>query len=163
MKSLPPVAEGKCVCACHDNVLKKPYAHDAKCCDKMNGFVEPSKEETVKDIAKRLGIVVQKGFATFEEGLSKEETNLPTSAKRSEPSKEAPSEGCEHAGFCAECGVEVRSLLETTKKEGEKKGEIKAYNAAKQFFNFTHDEDWKSWEVASELALREEAAQNSSL
>lgn len=29
----------KCKCACHKNVLKKPYGHDTKCCKSMNGFI----------------------------------------------------------------------------------------------------------------------------
>lgn len=29
----------KCLCACHINKLKKPYEHDTKCCDEMNGFI----------------------------------------------------------------------------------------------------------------------------
>src|SRR3990167_449404 len=29
----------QCICACHDNKLKRPYAHSNKCCDEMNGFV----------------------------------------------------------------------------------------------------------------------------
>jgi hypothetical protein len=29
----------KCICACHDNVLKREYAHDSKCCKEMNGYI----------------------------------------------------------------------------------------------------------------------------
>lgn len=38
-----PQEQSKCICACHDN-LKKPFAHDTKCCEKMNGFIEQSEE-----------------------------------------------------------------------------------------------------------------------
>lgn len=31
--------EERCGCACHINLLKKPYEHDSKCCGKMNGYV----------------------------------------------------------------------------------------------------------------------------
>lgn len=34
----------QCPCACHQNTLKKPYEHDSKCCDKMNGAVSQSVE-----------------------------------------------------------------------------------------------------------------------
>lgn len=36
--------ESKCLCACHDNILKKPYGHDTKCCDWMNGYVESEED-----------------------------------------------------------------------------------------------------------------------
>lgn len=32
--------ENKCICACHTNTLKRPYAHDIKCCKAMNGYIE---------------------------------------------------------------------------------------------------------------------------
>jgi hypothetical protein len=35
-----------CGCACHEDKLNKPYLHDKKCCDLMNGYVEKSSEET---------------------------------------------------------------------------------------------------------------------
>lgn len=31
----------ECLCACHENKLKKPYEHTGKCCEDLNGFVEP--------------------------------------------------------------------------------------------------------------------------
>lgn len=31
--------EEECRCACHENLLKKPYQHDSKCCKEMNGTV----------------------------------------------------------------------------------------------------------------------------
>lgn len=37
--------EESCLCACHDNVLKKPYGHDRKCCDAMNGNIEKDSPE----------------------------------------------------------------------------------------------------------------------
>lgn len=36
--------ESKCPCACHDNILKKPYGHDTKCCDEMNGYIESEED-----------------------------------------------------------------------------------------------------------------------
>ena len=39
-----PQSEVKCPCACHQNTLKKPYEHDSKCCDDMNGTVSQSVE-----------------------------------------------------------------------------------------------------------------------
>ena len=33
------VIKEKCLCACHENKLRKPYLHDNKCCDEINGFV----------------------------------------------------------------------------------------------------------------------------
>lgn len=33
-----------CVCACHENKLNKPYEHETKCCDKMNGATESTEE-----------------------------------------------------------------------------------------------------------------------
>ena len=37
--------ENKCGCSCHENKLKKPYAHDKRCCAEINGFIggEPNK------------------------------------------------------------------------------------------------------------------------
>lgn len=35
--------EEKCLCACHQNVLKKPYEHDTKCCENMNGYTPTEK------------------------------------------------------------------------------------------------------------------------
>ena len=32
-----PLSNKKCECACHENKLKKPYEHDAVCCESMNG------------------------------------------------------------------------------------------------------------------------------
>ena len=57
----------KCKCACHDNVLTKPYDHDTQCCDDMNGFLviseseankilsAPSIEEKIQDFIFRFG------------------------------------------------------------------------------------------------------------
>lgn len=33
-----------CLCACHENKLGKPYEHETKCCEEMNGFVEEKPE-----------------------------------------------------------------------------------------------------------------------
>jgi hypothetical protein len=33
------ILKPKCICACHDNLLNKPYEHDRKCCEEMNGEV----------------------------------------------------------------------------------------------------------------------------
>lgn len=30
----------KCFCCCHENKLNKPYMHDTKCCEDINGEVE---------------------------------------------------------------------------------------------------------------------------
>lgn len=40
-----------CTCACHENKLGKPYIHDDKCCDKMNGFTmdTPDWEQMLDD------------------------------------------------------------------------------------------------------------------
>jgi len=35
----------KCQCACHENKLNKPYEHEKRCCDEMNGFVKPEEWE----------------------------------------------------------------------------------------------------------------------
>ena len=35
----------ECLCACHENKLHKPYEHDTKCCEYMNGFVPPKEPE----------------------------------------------------------------------------------------------------------------------
>lgn len=37
----------KCICACHDNKLKRPYAHETRCCDKMNGFAEDEPKKKI--------------------------------------------------------------------------------------------------------------------
>lgn len=42
MNNMEP--EKKCPCACHLNVLNKPYEHDTKCCDDMNGFIPEKKD-----------------------------------------------------------------------------------------------------------------------
>jgi len=39
----------KCLCACHINKLKKPYEHDTKCCDEMNGFIPTPPSEVSSD------------------------------------------------------------------------------------------------------------------
>lgn len=31
-----------CMCACHENTLKKAYSHTERCCSLMNGFVDKS-------------------------------------------------------------------------------------------------------------------------
>lgn len=46
--------EKKCHCACHLNVLNKPYEHDTKCCDDMNGFIPEKKDVWEEEIRTRL-------------------------------------------------------------------------------------------------------------
>ena len=45
ISSLLKESTEECKCACHENKLKRPYEHDRRCCDDMNGFV--STEEKV--------------------------------------------------------------------------------------------------------------------
>ena len=37
-----------CKCACHNNVLHKPYEHDTRCCEQINGMVVDEKAASVK-------------------------------------------------------------------------------------------------------------------
>lgn len=37
-----------CKCACHQNILNKPYEHDSPCCSDMNGGVATSYSEGLK-------------------------------------------------------------------------------------------------------------------
>lgn len=42
-----------CPCACHDNVLKRPYEHDTECCEKINGSVLTAHEQIVRAAQER--------------------------------------------------------------------------------------------------------------
>ena len=44
--------ETECECACHINKMKRPYEHDVRCCNEMNGFMatETTLEEKIKEI-----------------------------------------------------------------------------------------------------------------
>ena len=42
--SHPPQNPQECKCACHEDKLNKPYAHDTSCCKEMNGDVEKPQE-----------------------------------------------------------------------------------------------------------------------
>src|SRR3990167_2224513 len=46
IKKLPKEVK-ECKCACHENLLKKSYEHDLKCCEEMNGYLtnKVSKED----------------------------------------------------------------------------------------------------------------------
>lgn len=39
----------KCECICHENKLGKPYQHDTKCCDDMNGMVAEESGESWRE------------------------------------------------------------------------------------------------------------------
>lgn len=38
-KNIKMETNKQCSCACHDNKLNKPYEHDRRCCDEMNGHI----------------------------------------------------------------------------------------------------------------------------
>jgi len=45
----------RCSCSCHENKLGRPYSHDTRCCDKMNGFLESAPQDNAsEEWAKRL-------------------------------------------------------------------------------------------------------------
>ena len=54
-----------CQCCCHTNILKKPYHHDTKCCNAMNGSIQQNeswKKKIENKFSDKLSSVLEDNF-----------------------------------------------------------------------------------------------------
>ena len=71
-------SENICKCACHENKLEKPYGHNTRCCENINGYLESEengwRDNFIRDVASVVPRPKSEVSYRLNEGISQELT-----------------------------------------------------------------------------------------